>query len=333
MVKVGVIGLGVGEAHARALHAREDVEVLALCDFNSERLNQFKSDFPNAELTTEATEILDNPSIDVVCIASFDNFHKEQVIRALDNGKHVFVEKPLCLSIEEAEALREAHERNPSLLFSSNLILRESPRFIDLKQRMNSGALGALSYIEGDYNYGRINKITEGWRGEIPFYSVVLGGGLHLIDLILWLTGDRVSSVSAMGNNVLSKGSQYKYNDLVVALLNFESGLVAKVASNYGCVHPHFHVLNIYGEKATFKNGLEAAELYTSRDPEASPERISSEYPGVHKGALAENFIDAVNGKAQLRLSTEQMFEALSVGLSIEEAMNKQKVVPITYFY
>ena len=105
-LNVGIIGLGVGEKHVMAFKAHRNCEVTAICDFSSDKLAKSKRVYPYAEHTTKANELLENPAIDIISIASFDNYHFEQAMKAIQNGKHVFVEKPLCLHFDEAVELR-----------------------------------------------------------------------------------------------------------------------------------------------------------------------------------------------------------------------------------
>lgn len=141
---------------------------------------------------------------------------------------------------------------HPEVQLSSNLVLRSFPQF-QQRQRIQSGALGRLFHLEGDYNYGRVEKLTAGWRGQIPFYSVSHGGAIHLIDLIMWLSGGRISAVVAVGNQITTHGTQFKYPDIVTALLKFTDGKTAKVTANFGCATPHHHCLAVHGV-ASFKH-------------------------------------------------------------------------------
>ncbi len=145
----------------------------------------------------EADEILENDDIDIVSIASYDNFHYEHIIKALENNKHVFVEKPFCMYESEAVHIRSLLQAKPHLRLSSNLILRKYERFRQVKSILDEGQLGDIYYLESDYNYGRLNKITEGWRGQLDYYSVVYGGGVHIVDLLLWLIGEKVLELSS----------------------------------------------------------------------------------------------------------------------------------------
>jgi predicted dehydrogenase len=331
MLTAGIIGLGVGEAHIEGYENHPGSRVGAVCDFNQARLEEVGRKHPGIGLTSRADDIIDDPSIDIVSIASYDCDHFPQVMRAIEKGKHVFVEKPLCLYEREAREIRGALANKPDLKISSNLILRKSPRFMSLKKWIDAGRFGSLYHIEGDYNYGRLNKITEGWRGDIDFYSVVHGGGIHLLDLFLWLTGDRVEEAAAAGNGISSRGSKFRYNDMVVSILRFASGMTGKLAVNYGCVHPHFHPLTVYGTKATFINGRENASLYESRDPEKPPQAVRSAYPGVRKGALIHGFVESILRGTEPEVGKEDIFRAMSVCFAIEEAAASSSFVRVKY--
>lgn len=324
-LRAGVVGFGVGEQHAAAFAARSDCELVALCDLDPDKLVAARQRFPAARVTTEPAELVASPDLDAVSIASYDDCHYEQVKLALEHGKHVFVEKPLCLRREEAEDLRSILRAHPELVLSSNLLLRTSPRFRLLKELIDAGRFGELFYVEGDYDYGRLHKITEGWRGDLPYYSVVLGGGVHVVDLLLWLTGQRVTEVSAYGNRIASRGSKFRFDDLVVATLRFESGLLGKMTANFGSVMPHFHGLQVFGTEATFVNGLEHATLFTRE----GQERIDAAYPGVGKGDLVGGFVDAVLGRGEPAVTADDVFATMAVCFAIEEATQTKGPVPV----
>ncbi len=330
-LKVGIIGLGVGEKHIAGYLKHPKCEVVALCDFSEEKLKMCKEKYSHIKFTKVADEILVDPEVNVVSIASYDNYHYEQIMKALRNGKNVFVEKPLCLFENEAIEIRAELKNNPNLKLSSNLILRLTPRFLCLKKLIKDGVFGDIYYFESDYNYGKINKITSGWRGKIDFYSVVYGGGVHIIDLLLWLSDELVEEVYAYGNNISTKDTQFRYNDFVVSLLKFQSGKIAKVACNFGCVFPHFHALSIYGTKATFINSLENGRLYEARDTNKPARVISEAYPGVEKGDLIYNFLDSIIYEGQPDVTVEDIFNTMSVCFAIEKSINKSRSIKVDY--
>ena len=135
-------------------------------------------------------------------------------------------------------------------------------------EMVERGDFGRLYHLEGEYNYGRIHKLIQGWRGEINHYSVVVGGAVHVVDQLLWLTGGRVTEVACFGNGISSAGTTFRHDDMAAALLRFEDGVTATVTANFACMRPHGHGLVVCGTRATFVNDHPQGWLYTSRDPE-----------------------------------------------------------------
>ena len=330
-MKAGIIGFGVGEKHIEGYEAHPDCRVVAIADFSKDRLDEAKRRYPHIKCTPFADDILEDHDIDVVSIASYDNYHYEQIVKAIANDKHLFVEKPLCLHEEHAIRIRQLLKEKPKLKLSSNLILRLYPRFRSVRRLIEAGDMGELFCVEGSYNYGRLHKIVDGWRGQIDFYSVVHGGGVHIIDLLLWLTGDSVIEVSAFGNNISTKDSRFRYNDFVTAILKFKSGIVGKVSANFGCVMPHFHQLSLYGTKATVINELGDALLYTSRDPGIEARRITSEYPDAQKGDLIRSFVGAIMKDSEPEVGMNDVFNTMSVCFAVEKAVQENRIVQVNY--
>jgi predicted dehydrogenase len=330
-LRVGIIGLGVGEQHIYGCKGINGVEVSLLCDFSPEKLSQVSARHPGIEVTSRAQDVLENPDIDVVSIASWDNFHFQQVLGAIENGKHIFVEKPLCMEKPEAKEIRRALSFKPNIKLSSNLILRRSKRFMQVKDLIKAGRLGTLFHLEADYNYGRLEKITKGWRGEIAYYSIVYGGGVHMIDLMRWFSESEVIEVTAYGNRISSQGSRFKFNDLVVSILKFKNGATGKMAVNFGCVHPHFHQVSLYGTQATFQNSLEGGRLITDRHHESIPEPVLDAYPGCQKGELLRDFLLSLQQNMETDVSTDEVFKTMSVCFAIEESARLGTPVAVEY--
>ena len=289
-----------------------------------------RAKYPGLKRTAHADELLQDPEIDVVSITSYDNYHCEHVTKALRNGKHVFVEKPLCLLEQEVRQIRETLRSHPALRMSSNLILRMSPRFIAVREMIADGRLGRIFHVEGDYLYGRKHKITNGWRGRIDNYSVVCSGAVHLIDLLMWMTGDRVVEVSACGTDLATRETPFGGNDMVVGLLRFASGMVGKVSANFACVFPHHHAVSVFGTRGTFVNGLEQGTLYRDSQPAVVP--VTAEYRGLHKGLLIGGFVESILGKGEPLVTEEEVFSTISVCLALVRAAREGQTVKVHYF-
>lgn len=330
-LRVGIIGLGVGEQHIAGCLDREGCEVAVLCDFSEAKLREVSGRHPGIPVCASADEVIDDPTVDVVSIASWDDHHHAQILRALAAGKHVFAEKPLCLTPGEARDIRAALSARPGQRLSSNLILRRSRRFMAVRRLVGEGRLGDLYHLEADYNYGRIEKITGGWRGSIPYYSVVLGGGVHMIDLMLWFSGSDVTEVCAYGNRIATRGTGFAHDDCVTAILRFRDGATGKMSANFGCVHPHFHQVSLYGTKATFQNTLDGGRLLTDRAPGAAYEPVPEPYPGCQKGELLGEFLDGIREGREGGVAAGDVFRTLSVCFAIEESARKGTPVAVEY--
>lgn len=326
-LKIGVIGLGVGEQHLKSYNAIPGCEVVAICDLDAAHLHEVGDRNDVVGRHEDYRRITEDATIDVVSICSYDDCHAEQVISALNAGKHVMVEKPVALYREELAAIRVALQASGKLL-TSNLILRESPRFIAVKEMVDNGEFGDIFYMEGDYLHQILWKITEGWRGKMDFYCTVYGGGIHLIDLMSWIKGEKIVEVTAMGTDIPTRGSDYRWPDTIVALLRFEGGAIAKCVSTLAPQRTKFHALNVYGTKKTFVNDMPDAKLFSSDDP-ADEMAMTVPYPGMRKGDMLPAFIRAIREGGQPHASSEEVFHIMEVCFAIWDAVQTGRTVPV----
>ncbi len=330
-LNAAVIGLGVGERHISGYELEKRCKVIKLCDFDEKKLFQVGKKYPKYKLTTNSNEVLDDPEVDIVSIASYDNTHAEQVIRAVNSGKHVFVEKPLCLYYDEFVSIVEALSKNPKVKLSSNFVLRKSPQFISVKKEIDSKKFGTLYYLEADYNYGRLHKLTNGWRGRIPFYSVSHGGAIHMIDLIKWLSGKKINKVMAIGNNIATKNTIFRYSDMVSALLKFNDDLIAKVTSNFASVCPHHHQLSVYGTKATFIHNYQGGAYYKSRDSDVNVDKLNLKFENIKKIEVQKSFISSILNGTKPEVTSQEVLDVMAISLAIEKSLNTNNWESVKY--
>ena len=346
-IYAGVIGLGVGEEHIHGFNSHPYCKVVKVCDFNKTVLLKARRKYPEIIFCESPEEILTDPNIDVVSIASYDNYHFEQALLGLKNDKHLFVEKPLVQFEFQAKRIKKLLLTKPNLIISSNLVLRRYEQFIKLKKLITKNSLGKLSYVYSAYNYGRLKKITEGWRGQIDDYSIVLGGGIHLIDLINWLQKSKTISVYAVGNKIQTKDTKFKYEDLITVILEFEDNLIAVLTINFGNVTDHCHQLEVFGTKGTFINQKNSFMLYNKRDPENHNKNLlldkihRNSYEGiqiihnkqqkVRKGVYLYNFVESVIKNKQPEISKEELFDDLSICFAINKSLKESRKIKVDY--
>jgi predicted dehydrogenase len=335
---IAVIGLGIGEQHAHMYATLPSCQVKLLVDLDKSRAENLARAFPNSDAGSNLDDALDRGDVDVVSIASFDDAHFDQVMRALSAGKHVFVEKPLCRTTGELAQVRAALDAQPSLHLASNLVLRGADLYRWLRGEIAAGGFGDIYAFDGDYLYGRLHKITNGWRGDTVDYSVMLGGGIHMIDLMLWLTGQRPASVQAVGNRICTRDSGFRYDDYTAATMTFASGMIGRVTANFGCVHRHQHVLRVFGTRKTFILDDAGPRLMVARDPIepglAMPpvEPINLATKPAHKGVLIPAFIDGIVANRSPRTpDLDATLDAIAIAAACDEAVFSSCPIQIRY--
>ena len=328
-LKIGVIGLGVGEQHVIGYQGIPNVEVTDICDIDPSVLKIVgdRNDVPNRH--QDYKQITENPNIDVVSIASYDNCHAIQAISAFENGKHVMIEKPLALNRHEAEAILRAQQDSGRFL-SSNLVLRKSPRFQELKNWIAKGYFGEIVTIEGDYLHQILWKLTQGWRGEMEFYCVTYGGGIHMIDLMRWLLDEEIVEVCGMSNKKLTRGSKFNFDDTVTNLLKFKSGTVGRTTSNLGAQRPQIHGLSVYGTEKSFINDTPHAKLFHGDNSE-DIEIVETNYPGIDKFGLLPDFISSIRKGDEPEVSAKDVFRVMDICFACYESLKAKKTVNVDY--
>ena len=327
-LKVGVIGLGVGERHIVGYRAIPGVEVRGCCDINPEQLKTV-ADRQDVDIrATDYRTLTEDPEIDAISICSYDDAHVEQAVSAFENGKHVFCEKPIALSRDGMDRVLRAWSDSGKRI-SSNLILRQSPRFIDVRERVQRGEFGDLHYMEGDYLHQILWKITEGWRGKMDFYCVTYGGGIHLIDLMRWIAGEEVREVTAMATKKVTRDSAFPYPDTMTTLMRFESDLLAKSTTSFAPQRRQIHTLNLYGTKLSFENANGPARLY-SGDADADEAALDTPYPGIEKGDLLPDFIQAIREDREPIVGAKDVFNVLNICLSAWQSVEDRRSVDVT---
>jgi predicted dehydrogenase len=317
-LRIGVIGLGVGERHIVGYQEIPGVEVVACCDIDPAKMAAVAARRHVPHLHKDYSTLLADPTIDAVSLCSYDDAHVEQAVAAFRAGKHVFCEKPIALDRAGLDQVIRAWSDSGKCL-SSNLILRQSPRFKAVRDMVQNGDFGDLHYMEGDYLHQILWKITEGWRGKMPFYCVTYGGGIHLIDLMRWIAGEDVVEVTAMAAKKLTQNSEFRYPDTMTTLMRFRSDLMAKSTTSFGPQRRKFHALNLYGTKLSFENANGPARLYHGDQPE-DEEAFDVPYPGIEKGDLLPDFIAAIREGRSPIVDARDVFQVMNICLCAWEA-------------
>lgn len=202
-MKIGGVGCGgrLRGVMSRLIKNHPEVSLAGFYDPDEQTVTEMLERFPEAKATATYEELLKDDSIEWICVGSWNCYHREQAIAALEAGKHVFCEKPMALTVEDCEAIEAAWKASGKHFFLG-LVLRYSPHYQTIKKIIDSGELGKLISMEfnetlgwnhGAYIHADWRRLTR-WAG-----THLLEKCCHDIDLVHWLVGETPSRVASFG--------------------------------------------------------------------------------------------------------------------------------------
>ncbi|MBE5750067.1 MAG: Gfo/Idh/MocA family oxidoreductase [Clostridiales bacterium] len=231
-VRFGIIGAG-GIADRRTLPGMmlaKNVEVTAVMEVNTELAERLRVKYSAKYAYTDAEELVKNPEIDAVYIASPVVFHCKQAMLAADYGKHILIEKPISMDIEEGEKLLEYCE-NKGVKVAAGFMMRFGAHVMNMKKAVEEGKIGQI--VSG---YSQFTLWLPQDAGNWRLVKAKSGGGslmdmgVHCIDLIEYITRSRVVEVGAFNDTVVF---DYDVEDSSTVILKLDNGAQCVVQTNF----------------------------------------------------------------------------------------------------
>jgi predicted dehydrogenase len=219
MIKAGIIGYGYwGPVVARNFHDAEGCELVAICDKAAASLERAKKAFPGVRVSCDANAIITSPNIDVVAVITPVWTHYQFAKAALENGKHVFVEKPFTSNVAQAEELIElAARKNLQIMVDHTFLFTGAVRKI--RELIQSGALGKLYY----YDSTRVNLGL--FQHDV---NVIWDLAPHDLSIMDHLMGAQPETVVATGQSHLNG-----LEDLAYITIYFKDCMLAHINVNW----------------------------------------------------------------------------------------------------
>jgi predicted dehydrogenase len=290
-LQIALVGLGYwGPNLARNFAAIDGCDLAWCCDASEEARARFAGQYPRTRFTDDLADVLADPAVDAVAIATPVPTHAELAVRVLDAGKHCFVEKPLGQSVADAERAVEAAERNGKILMVGHL-LEYHPGVQKLKELSDSGELGDQIY----YIYGNRLNLGKLRADENALWSL----GAHDVSVLLYLAGEEPNEMIARGESYVRDGVE----DVVFCFLRFPSGLSAHLHLSW--LDPHkerrftivgskrmatFDDMALEGKLTIYDKGVEetsrgygeyitrSGDIFSPRIPNREPLRVECEH-------------------------------------------------------
>jgi len=296
-VRIGVAGLGNwGKNVVRCFARAKGAELRMICDADPGKLAAQAAQYPAAAPTTDLATLLENPELDAVALATPAPTHCALGLRALEAGKHLFVEKPMALSTADAEALCAAADRAGRTLMVGHL-LEYHPAVAWMKNYLDSGELGTPLYMYSQrLNLGIVRSDENALWSLAP----------HDVSVILYLFGAEPDRVAAHGASYLQPGIE----DVVFVNLHFPDGRAAQIHVSW--LDPHkeremvlvgsksmvvfddmspMEPIRVYHKGADVTGKLDGPALVTVRHGDVLIPHFSG---GEPLQAEAQHFIDAI---------------------------------------
>jgi predicted dehydrogenase len=200
MYKIGVIGCGaIAGMHIKAILASKEYTLVAVADINPEQLAKVKDKYGIQNVYTDYKALLNKEDLDVIVVSTHVPTHAEITIAALNKGINVICEKPMAVTVKDSESMIRAAEKNNRLL-TINFNTRSSPRFLKVKEYIDSGVLGKIRVVRIVFNWS-----AHQWTPPERFHNFMLNGGpiidsaVHFFDGVRWYTGQEFDRIDANG--------------------------------------------------------------------------------------------------------------------------------------
>ena len=248
MTRVALVGLGYWGPNL-ARNFDDLAELRWLCDASPDALERFGARYAQARTTTDLDEVLADPELDAVVVATPAVTHYELAKRALEAGKHVLVEKPPAMNAVEAEDLVATSESNGRVLMPGFLLLYH-PAVQKMKELVASGELGEVFCVYSNrQNLGKIRT------DENALWSL----GIHDLSVVLHLLDEEPSEAWAHGNAILTPGIE----DVVFCYLRFPSGKIAHMHLSWLDPHKMRRITVVGREKMVVFDDMELERKVT----------------------------------------------------------------------
>jgi predicted dehydrogenase len=328
-INAAIIGTGIGIKHLEALNNYKKSKVTVICEKNKKKLPKLKKTYPNIEITDEEDKIFLNKNINLVSIASYDDDHFLQILKCIKFNKNIIVEKPMCLNVFQLKKIFFQLKKKPHIKIISNLVLRTDSLFKKIKNNIN---LKDVFYIEADYIWGRRHKLFQ-WRSKIKDFSIILGAGIHMIDLVMWILNSRPKYVSAFANDIVTKNTVFKKNSFVLILLEFPNKILVKISANAAGVYKHFHEIKVFEKNKTFSHTYSNTFNFEMKKKKTIFNKISSNYPAKkNRKNLIHNFVDSLREKKNKQIITlKEQMDVMSVCFASEKSLKLKKKIKVKY--
>lgn len=273
MLGVGIIGCGgISNGHARGWNANSDrAKVVAVADVVDAAAQTRAAQVGGAKTYADFNDLLQDPNVDAVDICLPHHVHKAAAVAAANAKKHILIEKPLCLTMDEAKEIEAAVTANGvTLMCAHNQVFMESVQ--QIKPRIEDGLVGDVYWIHSADCFLSRPFIRTGsaalashapgsWRAKREFMGggELIDTGYHPTYRLLYLAGAKALTVSAVLTN--HRLPQLDGEDTAQVLVTFDNGATGQILSSWAMNLPSGYMIHVVGDRGTLSAGAGRLEF------------------------------------------------------------------------
>lgn len=329
-IGAAVIGLGMmGERHARVWEELHSTRLVSVYDIVAERAEEVADDL-GCEAAGSLQEAINAEGVQIVSVCTNDEAHRQACVAAAEAGKHVLVEKPLATTLEDCDAIIEACERNGVKLMTGH-VCRFDPHYVKCRDAIEAGEVGHVVQV-----FARRNNIVASGERIGPRTSVAFFLGVHDIDLLQWITGERITRVTAeSASKVLA---DIPADDSIMTVFRLEGGGIGALETCWvipdgspNSLDARMEIVGTRGRVAARVGGegFEQASTERARRPDIV---YWTEMHGTAQGGLRrqlEHFAECVVADRAPAVSAADARSAVEVAVAIHQSLESGGPVEI----
>lgn len=341
-MKYALIGCGRISPNHIAAAIANNLEIVGLCDLDERNIDDKFAKFKlpkDVNRYLDYKEMLDKEKPDLVAIATESGKHAEIALYCIDKGCNLIIEKPIALSLEDADRIIDAAERK-GVKVCANHQNRFNKAVQKIRESMEEGRFGKLFYGTAHirWNRGYDYYSRAKWRGTWEQDGgALMNQCIHNIDLLRWMMGDEVVEVMAMTDNL--NHPYIEAEDMGIAIVKFANGSYGIIEGTTDIFPKNLEeTLYIFGERGTVKAGgqsVNVIEEWNFNDLYDEPEKVKAQFhenpPNVYgfgHTPLYADVIDSIKNNREPYVDAKAGRRALEMVLAIyKAAATGEKVV------
>ena len=250
---VGIVGCGwVAEEHVKAFVNDERAEVRALVSRNRANAERFRDRYDlNCTIGSDPEAMLRQDDVDIVVVCTPHHAHTDCAVAAAEAGKHVLVEKPMALTVEDVRKQLDAVQKN-NVKSLVSFVLHWNPLLMTIDRLIEQGIFGNIFMVEVDYLHRIWITPEQKWLAtRDQAGTAILAGGCHAIDALRWFARSAVEEVCAYQ---VQTENPIEYPGTISVNLKFEDGKIARSTTCLDVQMPYVFNIGVYGTEGAVRN-------------------------------------------------------------------------------